>query len=611
MPELVVDPEAESLWSDTDDHIQMSAVRCPLGEQGGAHQTHGSESADQDTTAADSSDVRRGLALVDQVSDLASDGDSAILHVGATRALVDHIPSESSDIIFVGTEDEGSSSEARLELGMGDDANKDRGTSSFLLHLPWSRCTFVGCEEDPEMQMGGPRMGPWSPYLIPDLYSFNQRMSFQRRGTGLTLLFDEVEETKPSSRISQFSDSGRSVARSVVWPSTGSSEEPWIMRSRKRATDVGSALYSLAWLSPFVGGLLCAFVVVTLMSVVFGLSVAFYLGFGFMDSDLRLDSLGDPGRMADFFDLKCTYLMGRFAPLREDIEAYNVAHGWTEISFSARYDKRSVAALYMPSPANHSPLVVLAHSAASHWLDNTVQTAAYFLRTMNISVLVPDLNGRARDKSGIFARQRALGVLMHGIEPSWDLLGAWDAAVNDPNDTLGGSRPGRQVGLYGFEYGARAALLAFGGEPGVLGVMLDGNVQDVRKLLLNYITSIVGGFLASVSIQPAWGWTEWMAQKKLNPDVSRSLGVRSTTGFVGIVHSVDDQVVPIEQRDSLLRALAGHQPGFDTTWQWYPFFLGGSECTSSREVHLDQPSDYRGFLCNFWSTVFDGALSCA
>ena len=39
---------------------------------------------------------------------------SAIESWQATRALVDHIPSESSDIIFVGTEDEGSSSEALM-----------------------------------------------------------------------------------------------------------------------------------------------------------------------------------------------------------------------------------------------------------------------------------------------------------------------------------------------------------------------------------------------------------------------------------------------------------------------------------------------------------------
>ena len=55
----------------------------------------------------------------------------------------------------------------------------------------------------------------------------------------------------------------------------------------------------------------------------------------------------------------------------------------------------------------------------------------------------------------------------------FDLLGAWDFAVNDPSGVLGGKRPPSQVGLLGLSMGAFLTASAFGLEPQVPAVWVD------------------------------------------------------------------------------------------------------------------------------------------
>merc|ERR1719401_1315357 len=80
---------------------------------------------------------------------------------------------------------------------------------------------------------------------------------------------------------------------------------------------------------------------------------------------------------------------------------------------------------------------------------------------------------------------------------------------------------------------------------------------------------------------------------------------RSRGGTLGIIHSVDDAVVPALQLDSLLETLSKSKAlGNAVLMQWLPAFQGDINCKERRATHLDRHEQYKSFLCAFWWMVF-------
>merc|ERR1719272_558599 len=101
---------------------------------------------------------------------------------------------------------------------------------------------------------------------------------------------------------------------------------------------------------------------------------------------------GNPGYLVDFLGGKCLYLKDAFGKRLAHMEALNKKRGWQQVVFPSRGDMRGTDALYFPSQRpGASPRVVLVHGIAANFLDGTVQTAAFYLRRLNISSLVPNL----------------------------------------------------------------------------------------------------------------------------------------------------------------------------------------------------------------------------
>jgi len=318
----------------------------------------------------------------------------------------------------------------------------------------------------------------------------------------------------------------------------------------------------------------------------------------FYDSPMR----GDPNYLVDFLGGKCLYLKRTFGSLLLDIESHNKRLGWTEVVFPARGDKREVRALYFPAAAR-SPRVVLAHGIAANYLDSTVQTTAHFLRYMNVSSLVPNLRNHAGGSKALNGEQ-----FREWRDQFLDVLGAWDYAIADPEAKLGGPLPAKFVGMMGFEFGGFAVQDAFGQEPRLKSILLDGAVHNVRALLDQLIDIQAPLSTGWLFRQQAWSRCEARAARKLHEDsvrVAEHLLAREAAGTIGIIHSVDDSIVPIQQHDLLLETLARvHDHGIKVTMEWYPSFGGDSNCQARREIHLDQPQEYRDFLCRFWGAAF-------
>jgi pimeloyl-ACP methyl ester carboxylesterase len=316
---------------------------------------------------------------------------------------------------------------------------------------------------------------------------------------------------------------------------------------------------------------------------------------------------GAPDYLVDFFAGRCVHSKLTFGPILQRLEAQNRRLGWKTVQFKAR-DGHSVSALWLPSSVRLAPRVVIAHPGLSNSLDSAVQAAAHFLRSMNISVLAPNLRhqrGHGDDAERVLRWQYQ----------EEDLLGAWDYAVQDPFGLLGGPLDTRLVGLFGFGLGGLAAQLAFAREPKIRSLLLDGAVHDIRVLLRQFVQARVPPGLTPLFDEQAWERCKDILHRDLDKEVSSDLKEelnleelllsRKAPGLIGVIHSEQDTVPPF-QRHMLVELLL--RTTSKILMQWYPNNEKPEGCdTGDRwESYMNLPSQYESFLCTFWSKIFDG-----
>lgn len=311
---------------------------------------------------------------------------------------------------------------------------------------------------------------------------------------------------------------------------------------------------------------------------------------------------GDPGYLIDFFGGQCVYLKSVFRPELLKLEAFNRHWGWQTVTFPARGDAVPVRAFYFPSPKSRkSPRVIIGHRGGANYLDTAAQTVCYFLRSMNISVLIPNLRSHGGDATGAGGRIAVKWSLQYR-----DLLGAWDYAHIDPSGLLGGSLDPRFVGILGFEFGGLAAQFAFSMEPQVPALFLDSVVHDARELLRTRLEAKVTSWMAWLFEDQAWCRWKALLGRDLDKDESAAIALqRRESGSLGIVHALEDKVVPKGQRDMFLKTIDS-DPQLKLIIQWYSAILGGDQCTKRSHICLDRYEAYKAVLCAFWSHVFDG-----
>lgn len=302
---------------------------------------------------------------------------------------------------------------------------------------------------------------------------------------------------------------------------------------------------------------------------------------------------------------QCPYLLKQSTEALDKLEAFNNETGWKRVSLMSRpadgVVDAKLDAWYLESPkgTKNSPTIVLQHGNNANNNDNTVMVVGTMLRELNYNVLLPSLRNH-----GI---SQQTGVITWAASEAYDLLGAWDYVVADPDGKLGGSKKPSEVAMLGFSMGGYVSQVAFGLEPDVPGLLLDGAVFDAYTELEFNVKKAVGSVGSAILMPSAWFWTEHIAGADL--DVLTPAKVLKKSGDhrkIALVHGIDDVKVPFseeEDREAFLKTT-----DYDVVETWHSRTVPEAEvdsCSPHCELHLTYPAKYSAFVCRFFAKVFN------
>jgi len=261
-----------------------------------------------------------------------------------------------------------------------------------------------------------------------------------------------------------------------------------------------------------------------------------------------------------------------------------------------------------------APRVVVQHGDNSNFNSRKVQTMGYYMRSMGFSVIIPNLRGHGTSGSSTTSHKTTWGW-----EYPYDLLAAWDYAVNDTEALFGGRVPPERVGCLGESMGAFVCSTAFGMEPQMGGAWVDSGVFDPYMVL--YSVPVIAGMGFSGSPNSVavfasflakftrfWDWRLCGVDLAFNTPM-KTWPTANTTGHrrVMVVHSYLDNFVPIEESFDLM-ALAGV---LLDKYTLDGVILPPSKCNGDfhTETFIAYAERYRSEMCRFWSGVFNRSVA--
>lgn len=313
----------------------------------------------------------------------------------------------------------------------------------------------------------------------------------------------------------------------------------------------------------------------------------------------------------------CDAILSAFEETGKSAENFLV--GFKKVHFKSRADpdgrveQLELVGHYLPvlpavGLAADSPTIVVVHGHACDSLHHTVLTAAYYLRIAGFNVLLPNLRNHGQSPDSKSKR------LTWGQEERLDILGAWDFAVEDPVAALGHKTAAAKVGLMGFSMGGYISKMAFGEEPRIPALLVDGAVHDTRVLLNFLVAKTIGMSFPVANL--AWMYVKLLVGMGLTPDTELPLHPESRR--IGNIHATDDEKVPWEQSDLFEASLArlGQPPGgFSPVRKWHPETIvcgaGEAKCMENKQkcpVHTRLQLIRQGEYCLFLYDFFSEAL---
>lgn len=298
--------------------------------------------------------------------------------------------------------------------------------------------------------------------------------------------------------------------------------------------------------------------------------------------------------------------------LVSDMDTYNTAMDWALVSFNSRAVPGSnpelvqLKAWWMPTDVarrSTAPTIVVQHGLGSSNNGRMPQYSAYLLRSMGFNVLAASF----RDH-GLSGESNQKKHTTWGYVYPYDLLGAWDYAVSDPEGKLAGPRPPAQVGIMGFSMGAMTAATAFGLEPRIPGAWLDSAPWTPRSVLDGQLKSKLGPFRYPFVAAAWWGANMWagvdlhrfIPKNALSATCSASY--QGNPRHVAELGSTLDTLVPISEVDEMIDFFSGLPNCYDVTLVYTP----PSSCHGNPHAQeMYEFSDiYRAENCKFWAKVF-------
>jgi len=284
------------------------------------------------------------------------------------------------------------------------------------------------------------------------------------------------------------------------------------------------------------------------------------------------------------------------------------------VSYSSRQDpvgnppatSVSLTGWFLPAP-NHNamtPRVVLQHGFTSNSNKHRQQFMAYLLRKNGFSVLVNNFRDHCYSDDSV---ER---VNTWGHAAPYDTLGAWDYAVNDPDNVFGGPISDGLVGVAGFSKGAFTAASLFGLEDRVPAIWVDAppfTPKSAFALGAQSAMSDMGlGFMFPLIVDAVWanmvdaGNAKGVNIEENTPADTLPTGP-DTSRPIFWVGNKDDTTVSYQEGVDLLALLESHPLKYQVEeWHLEGDCAGVTHC----EDHIRIPAEYQARLCSFWTRVF-------
>lgn len=300
--------------------------------------------------------------------------------------------------------------------------------------------------------------------------------------------------------------------------------------------------------------------------------------------------------------------------LLPQLAAFNAQYEAHLIRFSSRpapnnQETLELSAWWLPPPGASTlvggvpaPRIIVTHGYGGNFNDWSVQLAAYFLRSLGYGVIAPNLRNHG------FSAKTRTRYCTWGWALPYDVLGAWDYAVQDPSGKLGGSLPPSKVGLLGFSMGGFLTSIAFGLEPDVPAAWIDSGPFDLRQVLLKQLQLYLGP-AGQLFISPSWWFASWLAgvsDLQFNSPSKALPSGPASRRPVALVQNLWDRMVTKDQTqntESLLR-------GLPTKYTVAETFYRSTKCHGETHLlcELVFSAEYVIALSNFWSQAFNISL---
>jgi len=242
--------------------------------------------------------------------------------------------------------------------------------------------------------------------------------------------------------------------------------------------------------------------------------------------------------------------------------------------------------------------------ALPHSNKHRTQFFAYLLRKIGFSVLVNNFRDHC------YSADTEVRVNQWGHASPYDTLGAWDYAVNDPDNVFGGPISDGLVGVMGFSMGAFTTASLFGLEGRVPAVWVDAPPFTPKSGFVLGATATMTdmgvGFLAPFVVDAVWA-NIVAAGKEQGVDIEENTPTDTlptgpdTSRPIFWVGNRGDNTVSYEDGLQLLVLLESYPLKYRVEdWHLEGACAGKTHC----EDHIRIPDRYEAQLCSFWTGVF-------
>lgn len=289
-----------------------------------------------------------------------------------------------------------------------------------------------------------------------------------------------------------------------------------------------------------------------------------------------------------------------------DMEAYNNVSGYKHVNMYSRPDPQGLAATVRlgawamktkdARQGTTPPRIVVQHGIGSCENNRYVQYAAWFLRSMGFDVLAPSL--RCHGSSECDGNEHTTWGWIY----PYDLLGAFDYAVNDPDGYFGGPIDPAKVGILGVSMGAFITSTAFALEPTVGAAWIDSGPSSPKGALRAQFPSWLQWF----AMPGAW----WGGNYNAGVDLDRYVPKKAIPCYnstrmrpVAIAGSSADTFVPVAEDVEVAELFASYKECYVVSDLWLPSDkCGGSDHV--QEMYLS-PDLWRAHVCGFFTKSFN------